>query len=217
MLSDNPDSPLVSVIMPVYNAEKFVGEAIESILQQTFTDFELLIADDGSSDSSKRIIETYANQDSRIRTFHNSKNEGKVKTTNRLFELCRGEFVTVHDGDDISLPNRFHLQVEFLDQNRDYVLVGCAFKSIIAGSKKVTEQFMETDSNIIRRKIKTTSQFHGPTVIFRKSIVPKVGGLYRYFMQGEDIDFTMRVTEKYLTSNLPEILYFYRILPDSLI
>lgn len=210
------DKPRLSVIMPVYNAERYVGEAIESILKQTYTDFELLIADDASTDSTKEVINNYAALDKRIKTSHNSKNEGKVKTANRLFECCRGDLVTVHDGDDISLPTRLQLQVDFMEKNKDFALVGCAFKSIIAGSKKESEQILETDYKIIKKRIKIASQFHGPTVVFRKSVVPEVGGLYRYFIQAQDIDFTMRVTEKYLTTNLPQVLYVYRILPDSL-
>ena len=106
---------MVSVIMPVYNAGKFLVRAIESIRKQTVTDFELLIIDDGSTEDSWDIIKRYAKRDARIRKFRNHRNIGIVKSMNLLIPKTHGRFVARMDADDISLPNRFEKQLVFLD------------------------------------------------------------------------------------------------------
>src|SRR5688572_9077559 len=108
MLSNK--TPQVSVIMPAYNASAYIREAINGVLNQTFTDFEFIIADDGSTDDTKAIIASY--NDPRVIASHNAVNQGKTKTVNRLFKEAKGEFVTVHDADDVSHPDRFRMQVD---------------------------------------------------------------------------------------------------------
>lgn len=205
--------PVLSVILPAYNAEKFIDEAVNSILNQTFSDFELLIVDDFSTDKTRLKIQRF--NDSRIKKFYNDKNLGKNESVNRVLIHCKGEFLTIHDADDISLPLRFEKQLSYLIKNPEYYLVGCDFISfkdeVVLGKSS-----LEAKPDAIREKIKKGSQFHGPTVVFRKDVIGKVGGLYRYFVRGEDIDFTMRVVEKYNTSNLSDCLYLYRENPSSL-
>ena len=108
-------SPLVSVVMPVYNGEKWLGEAIESILAQTFADFELLIVDDGSRDNSAKIIRVYEQRDPRIRFFQLERNSGTAFARNYCIKAANGTFVTYLDCDDISLPERLRKQVDFLE------------------------------------------------------------------------------------------------------
>ena len=110
-------TPLISVALPVYNCEMFVGDAIRSILAQTFTDLELLILDDGSTDRSWDICQTFAKEDSRIRHFRNFKNLGLAKTMNRLIGSAKGKYVAVQEQDDISVPERFFWQTEILESN----------------------------------------------------------------------------------------------------
>lgn len=207
----------LSIILPVYNCEKFLSKAIESILNQTFTDFELIIADDGSTDRSKKIIEKYAKLDNRIIVSNNSENQGKVKTVNRLVEITRGKYLTVHDADDWSDPERFEKQVCFLDNNPNYVMCGTSFKNFDENDEFLNLSKQETDYFKIKNTIRKYSQFHGPTLVIRKKILPMVGGLYRdYFIVAEDIDFTQRVVEKFFATNLSEPLYNYRIHSKSL-
>ena len=113
------DAPCVSVLMPAYNVEKYVGAAIESILNQTFSDFEFIIINDGSTDDTANIIKKYAAQDKRIRFIDNHENRGFIARLNDCLDLARGKYVAKMDSDDISLPERFAKQVDFLNTNPD--------------------------------------------------------------------------------------------------
>ena len=108
-------SPLISVILPVYNAEKYLAEAIDSILNQTFTDFEFIIINDGSTDNSLSILQSYQTQDSRIRLF-SRENKGIVMTMNEGIDLARGEWLARMDADDIAMPSRFERQLQHLKE-----------------------------------------------------------------------------------------------------
>ena len=208
--------PILSVILPVYNCENYVVQAINCILNQTFDDFELLIADDGSSDASKRIIDNYAGQDSRIRVSHNSKNCGKVSTVNRLLGLCKGDYITVHDSDDFSHPNRFFRQVEILQADPALVMCGTSFRAVNEKDVLFSEVIMPGNLKQILSRIKDASQFHGPTMVIRRAAVTDY--LYRPFFDeyNEDCDLVFRLIEKGSCTNLSEILYTYRIRPNSL-
>lgn len=202
--------------MPVYNAEKYIKEAIDSILSQTFSDFELIVADDGSADSSKGIIDSYS--DSRIVILHNEINRGKTATVQRLFGFAKGEYVTVHDADDISLKTRFEKQVNELESNHELIMCGTSFTTIDNRGKVLEDNEMESDYEKIKFNIKRASQFHGPTMMFRKSAAEKLGEVYRsYFRDNyEDTDLAYRLLDMGKAYNLKERLYLYRILPDSL-
>ena len=121
---DPIESPLISVIMPAYNTEQYIGEAIQSILDQTYTHFELVICDDGSTDNTYEIAQEYARIDSRIILFRNRKNIGNLRTTNFLFEQCSGEFIAVQDADDVSLPHRLIKSIDTFIAYDDLSIVG---------------------------------------------------------------------------------------------
>jgi len=120
---------LVTVLMPVYNGEKYLNEAIDSILNQTYTNFEFLIINDGSTDRSVEIIKGY--NDSRIKLIHNKKNMGLVYTLNRGLALALGKYIVRMDADDISLPNRFKLQLDFMEINTEVALCSGNAMSIV--------------------------------------------------------------------------------------
>ena len=121
--------PLLTVLMPVYNAEKFLAESINSILSQTYSDFELLILDDGSTDNSLKIIEAYAKEDKRIKVIVNQKNRGEAKCRNRLLKNSKTEFIAWMDADDISLEDRLQTQMDFLKQNPKIDAVGVQYSA----------------------------------------------------------------------------------------
>ena len=121
--------PRISVIMPAYNAEKYIREAIDSILAQTYTDFEFIIIDDASTDATASIVESYS--DERIRFFRNEHNMGVANTLNRGLDLAVGEYIARMDSDDISLPERFAKQVEFMDTHTDVIV--CGSNAIVFG------------------------------------------------------------------------------------
>ena len=122
-------TPVVSVLMPVYNAQLYVEKAIKSILTQTFIDFEFIILDDGSTDNSLNILEQYAKQDIRIRII-SRENKGLIVSLNELVEQARGQYVARMDADDISRPERFAMQVDFLSKNTDHIVVGSSIEKI---------------------------------------------------------------------------------------
>ena len=120
--------PKISVLMATHNREDFVGESIESILSQSFRDFEFIIIDDASTDETVNIIEKYAKKDKRIKVYKNRENLGLIKTLNRGLSVASGEYIARMDDDDISLPNRFQKQVDFLEKNSDVTVVGTYVK-----------------------------------------------------------------------------------------
>lgn len=122
--------PEISVIMSVYNDEKYIAKAIDSILTQSFSNFELIICDDYSTDRSSNIIEKYVKQDNRIVFFKNEKNLGLATSLNRCIERAKGKYIARMDSDDISLPNRFEVEYNYLEDNSDIVVVGCKCQCI---------------------------------------------------------------------------------------
>jgi len=192
---------LVSVLMPVFNCEKFLSESIMSILSQTFTNFEFLILDDGSTDKSLAIIEKFREQDKRIKVFKNEKNMGVVESRNRLINLSTGKYIVWIDSDDIALPKRISEQVKFLNKNPDVGLVGANLIRIDEkGNKKCVWKY-ETNSN----KLKVELFFHSPfstVVMIRRSALPEK--LYdEMFSVAEDYDFYCRIAENCRIANIP--------------
>jgi len=209
-----PDNPGLTVIMPVFNTARYVEKAIDSILQQTFSDFELLIIDDGSTDNSFQVLTEYT--DERIRLYRCKKNTGKVAACNSLLSDSRGKYITIHDSDDYSDLKRFEKQISFLERNPSYAMCGTQFYEVNEKGDAARKIILETNPEKIKELIKEDSQFHGPTIIIRREILEKIGGLYRNFRNKEDVDLSMRIAEKYNVINLDEYLYYYRLSPQGL-
>lgn len=207
------DSPTLTVIMPVYNASRYVQQAIDSVLGQTFSDFELFIIDDGSTDRTRDILNR--NGDPRIRLFLLEKNIGKVGACNQVLHESTAKYITIHDADDYSHARRFERQIDFLEKNPSFAMCGTQFYEINARgeTRKIS---LETDPDRIHELLREDSQFHGPTMMLKKAILPEIGGLYRNFRNKEDVDLAMRIAEKYNVTNLDEYLYYYRLIPQGL-
>lgn len=210
MTKKQPDAPLVSVVMPVYNTEKYVGEAIQSILDQTFTNFEFIIIDDGSTDRSWEIIQEYARKDERIRAHQNNWNQGISYTRNRLIDLTQTNYVASMDSDDISLPNRLQLCHGFLQLNLEYWVI--SGNNIIINEKweKIWyRKYSDDIPNIILKK----SPISQPSSMFRKDIFIKVWGYDNKIKSWlEDYDLWLRMYAKwYKIKNLSNTLLQYRI------
>ncbi len=212
--SDRKQNPKLTVILSAYNAEKYIAQSLESILNQSFQNFEIIIADDGSKDKTRLLIDNYRSKENVIIS-HNEKNQGKVNTVNRLFKMAKGELITVHDADDFSHPERFQKQIDFLERE-NLAMCGTDFYNLDSSDNIISIVKTASDIDEIKKKYLHESQFHGPTMLFRKDIVEQVGGLYRFFRNKEDVDFAVRVVEKYPASNLNQVLYYYRNHPDSL-
>jgi glycosyltransferase involved in cell wall biosynthesis len=163
----------VSVVMAAYNAERYVRQAIDSILSQTFTDFEFLIVNDGSTDSTKEILEQYL--DPRIRVLDQS-NQGCASARNHAINLAKGKYIAIMDADDVSLPDRLKKTVAYLDQHPEVVLVGGSYivKHEITGVETVIRT--PTDDRILRKSLLRYAPFVDPANVIRKDAFEKAGG-----------------------------------------
>ncbi len=186
-------SPRVSVLMPVYNGEKHLGEAIRSILNQTFSDFEYIIVDDGSTDKSRDIIISF--DDPRIKMIINEKNIGLTKSLLKGFEFCQGEFLARMDADDISHPQRFQKQVEFLDKNPEIGVLGSNVYAIGENSKTRYKINYPENHSLIKWSLLFSNPMCHPSVSIRKSIINKFGNYI-------DSDETKYIEEYNLWSRL---------------
>jgi glycosyltransferase involved in cell wall biosynthesis len=208
--------PKLSVLFSAYNSGPYIREAIDSILGQSFGDFELLIADDGSTDNTREIIDSYT--DRRIKVFHNETNIGKTTTVQRLFEQSGGDLITVHDADDVSLRDRFSVQLRQFEESEDLAMCGTGY-SMMTAKGAIFENVLKPDTyEEILVRIPQDSQFHGPTMIIRRNVLNELGEVYRpYFRDNfEDTDLAYRIAERYSCFNVPKVLYRYRIHADSL-
>ncbi len=207
------NSPAISVAMSVYNGERFLSEAIESVLAQTFGDFELLILDDGSRDSSRSIIEDHAARDSRIRPIIRE-NRGLIASLNQLLGESRAPLVARMDADDICLPQRFARQVEFLEGYPDYGVVGSWCEDIDEHGHPwpaATAHRHPTDHQGFLSAIDLGRPLlcH-PAVMYRRDLVLSVGGYHAAFRHCEDLDLWLRLASVTKICSLPEQLVKYR-------
>ncbi len=205
--------PIVSVMLCTYNDEKFIRDAVKSILNQTFKDFEFIIINDGSTDKTSEILESFS--DDRIRIFHQT-NMGIVKSRRKSIELSVAEYIAIQDADDISLPERLEKQVNYLDRNKDIGLVGTARFEIEEDGTILYPRYFPEDNDIIQKKLIKENCFCGPSIMFRKYIYEKIGGYRIEFETSEDYDLVLRFAEMCKLHNLREVLYKKRINPDGI-
>ena len=197
--------PFVSVLIPNYNCEKYIGESIKSILDQTYKNFECIIVDDCSTDNSWKIIQTYAKKDKRIKCVRNETNLKIVKSRNKLFDLAssKSKYYAIFDSDDISMPERLEKQVKFLELNKRVMLLGGQLKIIDEDSKEFARRKYPITNKQILKKILLYSVFAQPSVMIRKDVLKKIG-YYDLKFTGipcEDYDLWLRVS-----STLPVFL-----------
>lgn len=198
--------PKISVILSTYNDSKYIYEAIESILNQSFRDFEMIIIDDASNDDTVRIIENFC--DDRIRLYINKKNQGLTKNLNKALHLAKGEYIARMDGDDISHVERLKKQVEYLDKHLDVYLVGTAVHSF--GATDLVWKLPD-DSDELKIRMLLRPVFAHPSFMFRKSLVNEGYEYDESFVTAQDYDFATRVAEKYKIGRVESVLLEYRV------
>jgi glycosyltransferase involved in cell wall biosynthesis len=203
-------NPLVTVLMPVYNAEAFLREAIDSILQQTLTKFEFLIIDDGSTDSSVSIIKSYT--DPRIHFIQNEKNLGISASLNRGIELAACELIARMDADDISYPERLQKQYDYFQTNKDVALLSTWAREISeTGEPVYTARWRRP---FFYYNLTFECWVYHPTVMYRRSAVLDVGAYSTPY--SEDYDLWWHLSRTYKIDNLTEVLVDYRLTTESL-
>lgn len=204
-------SPKISVVMPAHNTGRYIKDAIDSILNQTFTDFEFIIIDDCSTDDSYRIIKEYLNKDDRIILFRNEKNLGIASTRTKGTLCARGKYIVTMDSDDISLPTRLEKQYKYLEAHKDCGVVGSHVEMFNGNNEIVgTKKFQENDIDL-RKRIFLYSPVVQPAAMVRKEVFDNIGYYDPKYVNASDLDFWFRLGTKYKFSNIQEVLLRYRI------
>lgn len=205
--------PKVSVLMPVYQGDDYLVEAVESILNQTFSDFEFLIICDDPTDETRKILDTYMQEDARVKVHYNQKREGLVNSLNKGISLAQGEYIARMDADDISLTDRIEKQVDYLDINRDISILGT---DVIFINRKgesfndITVRAVPTDPKVIKWVLLFENCIRHPTVMFRMDMCNCTGIYSIDFDHCEDYEFWLRASQKVNIANLPEKLLLLR-------
>ncbi|NTW62267.1 glycosyltransferase [Candidatus Saccharibacteria bacterium] len=213
---NNNDSPLVSVVMAVYNGGKHLEPAVASILSQTYTNFEFIVINDGSTDDTQKTIEGF--NDPRI-IIVNQKNHGLVYSLNKGIQMARGEYIARMDADDISLPSRFEKEVEWLSRDPKRGMVSTYFSLIDFEDGRPIGETMTFPIHHadLRRSLYVTNPFpHGATM-YRKSVVESLGMYDKNDISTEDYGLWVKLSKDWEVGLIPESLYWYRINnPDSI-
>lgn len=199
--------PLVSILMPVYNGEKFLAETIESVLKQSYTHWELIICDDGSTDNTKAVVASFT--DSRITFVSNAENLGIVRTRNRLFDLANGDYFAILDSDDLSMPTRIEQQVRYLENNKQCGLCGTWATIIDEKNQPISTFRPPIEHEIISANLLFQSSFLQSSVMIRRTAL----GNIRYsedFPVAQDFDLWERLSHITEMHNIPQFLVHYR-------
>jgi len=220
MKQDSPspscEIPAISVIMPVYNAEAYLHEAIESILNQTFADFEFIIIDDCSTDESYEIIKKYAKLDRRIVVLRNYENLKLSKTLNKAIKISKGKYVARMDADDISMPDRLKKQFDYMENNSEIGISGGTMQIIDFEGKVTGKRKYHMKDKDIRKNIFRYSPFSHPLIIIRKAVLSKAGFYNQDYNPAEDYEFYFRVGKYAKFGNLEDFLLKYRVHKNSM-
>lgn len=211
-MSGNSNAPRVTVLMAVHNGERWLSEAVQSILGQTFHDFEFLIIDDGSTDASLEIVTQFA--DERIRLIRNEQNCGLAASLNRGMALASGEYVARMDCDDVSLPRRLEKQVSFLDANPEIAVCGSRVRTIGRAIEEVWLYPLEPD--VIRCQLLFENALAHPSVMLRRKIFDSYRLSYdQTFPCSQDYDLWVRTARHAPLANVDDVLLFYRLHEDQ--
>ncbi len=207
--------PEISVVMPAYNAEKYIGASIESILRQTFKNFELIIVNDASTDKTLSIIRKYARKDSRIRYKSNKKNSLIAHSLNVAIGMAKAPIIARMDGDDISTDDRLEAQLAVLRKHKKIAVVGANLTVVDTNGMVVSKREYPTDSKSLKKLMFRYSPFSHPVVMFRKSVFEEFGGYRTDIFPCEDIDMWFKIGSKYEFASINKPLLIYTLIENS--
>jgi glycosyltransferase involved in cell wall biosynthesis len=211
-------APLISVLVPVYNGARYVGRAVQSILDQSERDFELIAVDDGSTDGSLDILKHFADLDARVRLVSRG-NRGLVATLNEMLALARGTFLARMDADDIAEPLRFERELQALVTDPALVAIGCSVHFIDPSDRRLMTFAYPVGHDAIVDWIMAVERGNAmshPALMMRADAVAKIGGYREAFWPAEDADLVLRLAEIGRVDNLAEPLLSYRLHPQSI-
>jgi glycosyltransferase involved in cell wall biosynthesis len=201
----------VSVVMSAWNAQAVIGRAVESIVGQTYRDWEMVIVDDGSTDGTGRLLEQAVAAEPRIRVFRNDRNRGLAASLNRGWGESSGELIARMDADDVSLPDRLARQVAYLDEHPDVAILGTAVELVDVDGRSIgIAHRPEWHDELERRMFKETPFFH-PTVLLRREVYETLGGYDERLRRAQDVDLWLRAYRRFEFHNLPDVLLRYTV------
>jgi glycosyltransferase involved in cell wall biosynthesis len=206
--------PAVSVVMSVLNGERYLREAVESVLSQTLGELELVAVDDGSADASAEILDEYAAEDRRV-LVHRRTNRGQASGRNFAVGLAKAPLIACLDSDDLLLPDRLENQCRFLAEHGVVALVGGAVTFIDRAGRPFADWTYPVQDADIRQALMRTNPFAHSAVTVRKSVLQAAGGYRSAFMPSEDLDLWLRIAANHELSNLPETVARYRVHPGQ--
>jgi len=209
------NKPLVSVIMPAYNSQKYIERAIESILCQTFKDFEFIIINDASNDRTLKIIKEYAVKDKRIRVYNNEKNLQIAASLNIGIKLAKADLLARMDPDDISHKKRLEYQYNFMQKNKNVAIVGANIIVLNDHGKKIAVREYPSKSSDLKKIMFKYSPFAHPVIMFRKKNILEFGGYDMKMVPCEDIDLWFKVGSKYDFATITKPLLQYTLITTS--
>lgn len=202
------NSPVITVFMAVFNGEAHIKMAIESVLNQSFTDFELLIVNDGSTDCTLDIIRQF--KDPRIRVVSNDGNKGLAFTRNHGLREARGQYIAILDSDDLSIPGRLEIQINFMTAYPEIALCGGQAITIDKDDNYTGSLNVPSSTTNMAHQLVLHNIFINSTLLIKKSVMLEVGG-YRDLALAEDYDLSFRISLKHQVANLNQVLISYRI------
>lgn len=211
---NNKTLPLVSVLIPCYNAEKYVEQALRSIMNQSYTNLEIIAADDCSTDNTLTILKTLAAEDNRIRIVNNPVNLKIVKTLNTLIDLANGKYIARMDADDISLPDRILKQVRFMEKHPDYAICGTNAYHINESNEITGFSYLPITNKDIQKYKIIHSPFYHPSILVKTEIL-KNNKYNESYLYAEDYELWIRILSKYKAHNLRDYLLAYRVFPEQ--
>jgi len=207
--------PSVSVVMSVFNGEHFLAEAVESILAQSFSDFEFIIINDGSTDGTAHILDGYQNLDRRVHIQH-QENRGLVESLNRGCALARGKYIARMDADDLAVKDRLQNQLSILEEQPEIAVLGGAIQTIDSTGKLLTvETFPKTDPDIKAALARGDCPLSHPTVVMKRECFVSVRGYRKVAMHAEDYDLWSRLSDRFRLANLEAVVLRYRRHPNQ--
>lgn len=203
----------ISVVTSIYNGEKYIGETIESIIHQTFTDWEYIIIDNASTDASAEIIESYAKRDSRIRFYRNRENIGISANLNQCLDLASGKYIARTDADDLSYPERLQKQFQYMKEHPEVSLLGCRADIWNNGvsSRPRKKEFMNYNCNETRFALPFVDFIPASSFFVRKEVLDKFCIRYRPYIYAEDFAYLLDILKHGEIISLAEPLIVYRV------
>ncbi len=211
-MKNKKNNTLISIVMPVYNTERFLHASLNSILKQTYENWELICVDDASTDNSLKILKSYAKKDKRIHVFGQNTNQGVSRTANFALRKAKGTLVARMDADDIMLPRRIEKQVRFLNNNPKVVAVGGQCLLINEKGKKIGSKSFPLNHEAIYKMIYQAMPIQQPTLMISKKLLPKGFIWYeKEFTTAEEVDLLFRLFNFGKIANLPDFTLKYRL------